>query len=571
MIELSFGVVEEEKRESRRFSLIAPPAEKFTRGREDLLFAADVFEPEKVVRRAKIFGYFLSALISIAPIYLTLALYKNGPSLRFAFGNLGLKELLVVEAIFAVLTLLFMSPWIADKLFLIYLKSKLAEKREVIDRNLYSALCMLSGFSKGNVPLTEAVALISKSKLDGVREEFSKIYAATSVYGSDFKSAAIRVALTTPSEKLSHFLKGLVGYLERKRDYSDYVDEFLLLDNVNRKVELSAYSEKLKNIAMVYSTIVVLMGISVIFIMASSVDKSMASPEPIVYVGLPLAAFSLTLLVHRGSPEKNARREKGKEATLLAAAVSVFVVLSVYLAHFFELSDLIKVLAVGVALVMAAVSYAYVRPSIVKDTRIMDELNEFIMRLYASSRAGENLLNAIRSGGAVDRELEEVVARSVSEPLGEVMLDVAGRIRHPFLSTAVYVLGAIMHRTRNYSDVLTGLLYEYHRYVELEKVKGSLLSMVGVFMLFCFLLMTFTMGVVKLQLIPLFEKMVDLSRGQVSVDTGSMVKVVDDTILMLGATIPFGLGALVGDLRKSFPYFLVTLSVALIFVALLGV
>lgn len=561
----SLGVVIQEDSQKSKISWIVPSIKKFVDGREELFLAADIYRPETLVKGCLAVAYILTIALSASSFLFLYELLDNqNLKVLLEETGIGLLGFYVVLVLFTVLTVLLVSPSLADKILSVYIKSKLSEKAENIDRNMYSMLCMLSGFAKGDVPLTEATRLVAMSDLQGIRQEFAKIHTAVTVYGQDFKDAALKVALTTPSEKLSQFLKGLVSYLERKKNFVEYVEEFILLDNVTKRIELSSYSEKLKNVAMVYATLIVIMGVATVFSIASVLDNTLSSSEPLVYVGLPVSSLMMALVLHKGSPTKGAKRPKGEVGLALSVAIALMAIIPVYAGYFAGVEG-VKEYALIAGLLLAAFGVVYLRPAIRRDALIERELNEFLMRLYAASRSGENLASAIKGSGEVEKELESVLAMSLTEPIGGAMLRSAREVKHPFFATMLYVVGAVVHRTKSLSDVLTGLLYEYHRYVEVEKIKKGLVSTVGLFLLFAFVLLAFTMGVVKIQLIPMFQKFVDISAGKIQFDAASTERVLDDTVILIASTIPLGLAAILGDFRKALGYFVVTLMVALAF------
>lgn len=569
---------EEEESEPilRRFlKVINPPVDKLTKGKEDALYAADIFLPEKLAKVCRTVAFVVAALLTAIPLlFLTDRPYnpfRVYPPPAF-FSNKYYQTLFSASSIqsialnvgLAVLAFLLLYPWLVKAFFNAVVSLKLTEKREKIDRNMYTLLCMLSGLGKGGVPLGKAVDLIAKSNIDGIREEFAKIHTSVTILGYDLKTAVLRVALTTPSERLSHFLKGFVNFLERSKDYAEYMEEYLQLDNVNRRIELAAYGEKLKQISAIYVTLVTLFSALIIITLTYSFMESIHSiyNTLIVYVILPIVCAGMTVFYYIGSPDKGAERAKKREAMYLTAIVLSLGILSAYLPM---LKLKMALLGAGVAVSLAA--HINVRKAMKADEEIERELNTLLMSLYAASRAGESMLDTLKAtSGELANRLKKVVAASATKPIGDALREASLEAKHPFLSAVLYILGNVVHSTRKLSDVLTALIYEYHRYTEYSKLRGSIMKTTAALVAVALVLTAFCMGVMKLEVIPTMVTAAEKTKGQFKFDEVLATRIANDAVIMLAAMTPFTLSSISWDFRKSFKYFIGTYTLALLFI-----
>ncbi len=302
----------------RVLAAVNPPTKKLTEGKDDTLYAADVFLPERLVRNCRVLALTVAALLSILTFLIPADALAELKRHVLEVGFLSSYELplsrdvfTALRAGFAALFFVLAYPRLVRIFFGASLKLKLSEKREKIDRNLYTALCMLAGFGRGGIPVSKAVELVARSNLEGVREEFAKIHTSVSILGYDMRTAMLRVALTTPSERLAHFLKGFVSYLERSKNYGDYVEEYLQLDNVNRRIELAAYGEKLRQLSAMYVTLVTLLAsLSIISLSLNIMQPGQDYSIFVVYIGLPAVCAGMTVLYYVGCPDKGAERSK---------------------------------------------------------------------------------------------------------------------------------------------------------------------------------------------------------------------------------------------------------------------
>ena len=535
-----------------------PSARRLIEERKDVLYAADVYVPEKLYQRCRLaaltFIFLFSGLTFLMPFQ----------QLNYLSAKTGLLKPQTIQ-IAAFLAGFASYPKLLKFFFDLSIKLKLTEKRERINRNLYTALCMLSGFGKGGLPAARAVELIAKSNLDGIREEFAKIHTSVSILGYDLRTAALRVALTTPSDRLAHFLKGFVSFLERSRNYGNYVEEYLQLDNVNRRIELTAYAEKLRQLSVVYVTLVtILSSLSIITLSISMAEPGKDYSDLVIYFGLPAVCAAMTVLYYIGCPEKETERVKKREATYLSTLILITGILAAYI----PLSNLKPFLLIA-AMVSAIIAHIYVRKALKADSEVEQELNTLLMSLYASSRSGESVVSALRSAsGELANRLAGVVASSAIRPVGETLSEESRKATHPFLSALLYVLGNVVHSTKRFSDVLTALIYEYHRYIEYTKLKKSVANATAILVLMALTLTAFCMGIVKVQMIPTMEKAIEKAGGHIAFNPEHAKRIANDAVIVLSATTPFTLGSITWDFRRSFKFYVGTYALAFLFIFL---
>ncbi len=229
----------------------------------------------------------------------------------------------------------------------------------------------------------------------------------------------------------------------------------------------------------------------------------------------------------------------------------------------------VKVLLLTIAACTALVAHFYVRRAVKADSEVEQGLNSLLMSLYAASRAGESVVDALRAAsGELARRLAGVVASSAIRPVGEALSEESVKAKHPFLAALLYVLGSVVHSTGRFSDVLTALIYEYHRYIEYSKLRKSVTGATAILVLMALALTAFCMGVVKLQMIPTIEKAAEKAKGHLSFDPEYARRIANDTVIVLAATTPFALSSVSWDFRGSFKYFVGTYLLALFFVLL---
>lgn len=535
---------------------------------EKKLYAIDVFNPESLILPVS----FLSLIFSLAAaitvfltwelIVLSLGLLKIPAVYSLALLPWEFKT--VTKFVLCIASAIVVYPRLSVAFFNVAVYFKTQEKKEKIDRSLYSALCILNGLGKGGIPIQKAIEELANSNLEGVREEFAKIHTAVRYAGVELREAILAVAITTVSEKLSTFLRGLVNYIERKRDYSDYVSEFLTIDNLNRRVELENYSTKLKNLSAIFIALLAILPTLGIFSITSSLLE--AGGEDLagvmVYLCLPLVAVTMLAVFYMGSPEKKMQRRMARESMIAAFTLGFTVLASVYVERFLKIDGLVeKVLIAGI--VAATILMVFFSRALRKEKKVENEIDTFLMNLVASSKTGAQLLTTT---GEIGKELAPALAESQISPLGDSLKKHSRKVSHPFLSLLLYTLGCVVHNTRNLSDVLLGVIYEYHRYFELSRLRSSVAKTASLFALVSFFIISFTMIVIKLQLMPMFDNFVTLAQARINLE--ELKNIPNDTVTILASVIPLSGGAILSDYRKCFGTFMVTLSTALAFLML---
>jgi len=535
---------------------------------EKKLYAIDVFNPESLILPVSFLSLIFSLAAAIAVfltwelIVLSLGLLKIPAVYSLALLPWEFKT--VTKFVLCIASAIVVYPRLSVAFFNVAVYFKTQEKKEKIDRSLYSALCILNGLGKGGIPIQKAIEELANSNLEGVREEFAKIHTAVRYAGVELREAILAVAITTVSEKLSTFLRGLVNYIERKRDYSDYVSEFLTIDNLNRRVELENYSTKLKNLSAIFIALLAILPTLGIFSITSSLLE--AGGEDLagvmVYLCLPLVAVTMLAVFYMGSPEKKMQRRMARESMIAAFTLGFTVLASVYVERFLKIDGLVeKVLIAGI--VAAMILMVFFSRALRREKKVENEIDTFLMNLVASSKTGAQLLTTT---GEIGKELAPALAESQISPLGDSLKKHSRKVSHPFLSLLLYTLGCVVHNTRNLSDVLLGVIYEYHRYFELSRLRSSVAKTASLFALVSFFIISFTMIVIKLQLMPMFDNFVTLAQARINLE--ELKNIPNDTVTILASVIPLSGGAILSDYRKCFGTFMVTLSTALAFLML---
>ncbi|MCS7119539.1 MAG: hypothetical protein RMH75_07050 [Archaeoglobaceae archaeon] len=516
---------------------------------KDDLYSVDIFETEKFLKNSKILAFFLcvffSGILFLQNLLLPASLKISNKILVFL----------------AAITFLYYPFFVRLSSHLI-LALKKSEKNTEINKNFYTALSIFSGLARGGIPLGEAIKYIANSKLKGIREEFAKINIALFIHGLDIKTAILKVALTTPNEKLSYFLRGLANHIEEKREYASYVDNFLQLDNINRKIELATYSEKMKNIVAVFVTLITACVTIALIAIASVEGVNISIAIYSVYFGLPFSTFLTMLMMRVGNPIKEEKKEKGLDGFLIAISctiVGLFAASLSFIGH-----EKFKIYAIALAISLSIFGYLYTFRARRKEVKITGELDSFLMKLRAFSELKSNILESIDKKTYIGRELGQLLTSSMVLPTGDALLKASDKVRHPFLSMVLYVLSAVIHKTRKISDVILALIYEYYRYSELLKLRKSIYSLTIIFAGISIVIMVICMGIMKYNFIPLFLKVSSI--GGISFDARLARNLADDSIILVASTTPLALGAISGDFRKCYPLFFILLSIALIFI-----
>ena len=544
------------------------PVERRIKEVEKKLYALDIFDPEKFILPVCILSFIFSIFLALLLFLSWQYIVESGGLLQYpiVYTLAALPwEVKTVLKLGACLFLgIFAYPWLAVAFFNLVIRFKASEKREKIDRNLYSALCVLSGLGKGGVPIQQAIEEIVKSEFEGVREEFAKILTAVRYAGIELREAMLTVAMTTVSDKLSIFLRGLVNYIEKRRDYSDYVAEFLAIDNLNRRIELESYSTKLKNLSALFIALLAILPTMGIFNITSSFLEAGGGDAAMfmIYVGLPLTAVAMLAVFYMGSPEKRMRRRMAKEAMSAAFLIGFTVLTSVYLERFLEIDGVVR-LAVLAATLAATALLIFFSRILRKEKKLEGELDSFLMDLIAASKSGSQLFTA---SGEIGKELAPAIAEGYVSSYGEALKQHSKKVAHPFLSLVLYTLGCVIHTTKNLSDVLLGIVYEYHRFFEMSKLRASVAKTAGMFAIASFFIIAFTMLIIKIQLVPMFESFAKMSSTRI--DLAAVKSIPDDSVVILASVLPLANGAVLSDYRKCFGTFILTLSVAFAFIAL---
>jgi len=541
------------------------PVDKRIKEVEKKLYALDIFQPERFILPLCVFSLIFSIIVGFILFLSWQYIVESGGLLQYpivhALATLPWEIKTVLKLGTCLGLALVAYPWFAVAMFNTVIWFKASEKREKIDRNFYSALCVLNGLGRGGLPIQQAIEEIVKSEFEGVREEFAKILTAVKYMGLELKDAILTVALTTVSEKLSIFLKGLVSYIEKKKDYHEFVAEFLTMDNLNKRVELETYSTKLKNLSALFIALLAILPTMGIFNITSSLLEAGGSETAMfmVYVGLPLTAISMIAVFYIGSPEKKMRRKMAKEAMLVTFLLGFSVLISVYLERFLEVGA-VTYYAIIAAITIATVMLFITRKTVKKEKRLEEELDNFLMDLIAASKSGAQPLT---SSGEIGKELAPVIAEGQVSSYGEALKKHSRAVSHPFLSLVLYTLGCVIHSTKNLSDVLLGIVYEYHRFVEMSKLRTSIAKTAGMFAIASFFIIAFTMFVIKIQLVPMFETFAKIANSPI--DVATMRNIPNDAIVILASVIPITIGAVLSDYRRCFGTFVLTLSAALAF------
>ncbi|TDA24956.1 MAG: hypothetical protein DSO01_08895 [Archaeoglobi archaeon] len=519
------------------------------------LYALDIFDAENLARNCEI-AAFIFSIFSGFLIFILLSRISAFP-LPFPLDIPEDAKILGKPAI-SCLSAVLAYPMLSRAFFSLFLSIRASEKRENIERNLQTALAILSSLGRGGAPLTKAMEELANSDLEGIREEFSKIVVATRYAGKELRDAMLEIAFTTVSDRFSAFLRGLVSFSEKRKNYDEFVSEFISIDSVYRRIELESYASRLKNLSSVFFALLGMLPTLAIFSLTSSmIEGGNDFAALAVYFGLPAMAAAMVATLYIGSPEKKMRRHLGKEAMIAAFMLSSIVIASVYLERFFGFSGITfpsLVSSSSAAFILAAAF----RRTLKWETDVEDQLDSFLMNLMAASKTGSQLLTA---SGEIAKEIAPVIAESQVSSLGSALKEQSKRVRHPFLSIVLYTLGCVVHVTRNLSDVISGLIYEYHRFFELSKLRKSIARSAGLFAMAGFMVIVFTMLIVKLQLLPVIEAFSRLSTEKIDVE--AIRGIPADSIAILASILPLASGAVHSDYRRCFGTFVITFSIAI--------
>ncbi|MEM3504632.1 MAG: hypothetical protein QW532_00190 [Archaeoglobaceae archaeon] len=510
-------------------------------------YALDIFEPEKLVTRCRILAAVSIAAILAAAFFI----YPDRSTLPYPFG-------IALQILLAITTVL-LYPYVLRFYLDVILAVKKSEKNSKINANFYAALCMLSGFAKGGILLSEAIKSLSTSKLDGIREEFAKINTNIFIHGLDLRTAILKVALVTKNEKLSYFLRGLANYIEERKDYNAFIENFLQMDNINRKIELTAYSDKMKNMASVFLAMLTACMTVAILAVTSMENELRDFAIYAVYFGIPMSTFMTLVMIYVGNPIKEKKREKGKEAFYLSmgcmalgstAAILSFLELESYRIHFLIAATM---LAVG--------SYIYTFDAKRKEAKITGELDSFLMKLRAAAELRSNIFDAIDRNTAIGKDVAPLISASRVLPAEDVLMNASEKTSHPFLSIVFYVLSMTIHKTRKISDIILILIYEFQRYAELMKVRKAVFSLTMTFSAISILLIAVSMGIMKYQFIPMVSKFA----GYISYDVQLARNIAENSMVLIASSVPLTMGAVSGDFRKCFSMYIVFFIIAAAF------
>lgn len=520
---------------------------------KDEFYAIDVFDPTKFIRNCRI----IAGVLTAVTIFLILFLSSQLNPVAF----IPVEYMLLLQAVSVVATIL-LYPYYLQAITGLAISITKSEKNSEISANFYSALCIISGCAKGETPLGETIRLLANSKLKGIKEEFAKISTSLYIHGLDIKTALLKAALTTTHEKLAYFLRGLANYIEERKNYDIFVENFLQVDNINRKIELSAFSDKIRNIVSIFLALLTAC-ITMALISITSTDEYLGSQVAIIsiYIGIPLSALMIVVMMHVGNPIKERNKEKGKEAMILVLTCAALGLIVSSLS--FTIYANYKTYLLALPLAVAIFGYAYTFNARRKEKRITEELDSFLMKLRAASELRSNILDAIDPNTTIGKEILPTLSLTRVAPAGDVLLRASNETKHPFLSLVLYVLSTVIHRTKRISDVILSLIYEYHRYLELIKLRKSVFSITVVFSLVSIVIIAVCMGILKFQLIPVFAKVA--ASGAVKFDAILAKHMAEDSIIVIATTTPAALGAVSGDFRKCFSLFLILLPIAILF------
>ncbi len=519
------------------------------------LYALDIFDAENLAKNCEI-AAFIFSIFSGFLIFLLLGrisefllpLPLDIPQELKIWGKPAISWLAAVLAY----------PMLSRAFFSLFLSIKASEKRDNIERNLQTALAVLYSLGRGGAPLTKAIEELANSDIDGIREEFSKIIVATRYAGKELRDAMLEVAFTTVSERFSVFLRGLVSFSEKRMNYDEFVSEFISMDSVYKRIELESYANKLKNLSSVFFALLGILPTLAIFSLTSSIIEGGTDFAAFsVYIGLPAIAIAMVATLYIGSPEKKMKRYLGKEAMISAFILSSLVIASVYLERFFGVSGITfpsLVFGSTAAFILAALF----RRTLKLETAVEEQLDSFLMNLMAASKTGSQLLTA---SGEIAKEIAPAIAESQVSSLGSALKEQSKRVRHPFLSIILYTLGCVVHATRNLSNVISGLIYEYHRFFELSKLRKTIARSTGLFAMAGFIVIVFTMLIVKLQLLPIIEAFSRFSAEKIDVEVIRGIPA--DSIAILASVLPLASGAVHSDYRRCFGTFVITFPIAI--------
>lgn len=288
---------------------------------------------------------------------------------------------------------------------------------------------------------------------------------ATRYTGKELRDAMLEIAFTTVSDRFSAFLRGLVSFSEKRKNYDEFVSEFISIDSVYRRIELESYASRLKNLSSVFFALLGMLPTLAIFSLTSSmIEGGNDFAALAVYFGLPAMVAAMVATLYIGSPEKKMRRHLGKEAMIAAFMLSSIVIASVYLERFFGFSGITfpsLVFSSSATFILAAAF----RRTLKWETDVEDQLDSFLMNLMAASKTGSQLLTA---SGEIAKEIVPVIAESQVSSLGSALKEQSKRVRHPFLSIVLYTLGCVVHvtshncwRSYEYNLPLVGLMFRH--------------------------------------------------------------------------------------------------------------
>jgi len=456
-----------------------------------------------------------------------------------------------------------------------YVNFKANVKREYIDRDFYILLLYLHSLCSIGLSAYRAIEEVLRFNLHKhLKEELSKIVMMVRYEGLPVRLALLKVATTTPSSLLSDFLRGLASVIEANETPLTYISDKLTLLNVERRVYLREYLEKLNIVTGLYLTMIT---IGTVGVLVGAVTKCI--PQKIILMAIystPVITVIFGIITSTYNPEKEIPKPYSRITPWLIALIFAVLFASVLLN---QIGIDVRFYALLATAVISALILVKVEKQIAHESEIeraipamvtrlitLSETQSFTQALLISSEVEESGLKRYLKRIAWDiytgRPLSEAIREHICEKAPSFILRVFGT-----------VLAHISPFVSKVSDVLLNLTQEFHRYMEYKRQRQSIVRTVGMTILIAFFLSLGLSVLINSYYLPALtglsskgskEAVPTPTLGQFQTDAKFAHEQIVNMILLLSATVPLGITTVDGDYRKYFRLYLVCSVLSLV-------
>ncbi len=439
---------------------------------------------------------------------------------------------------------------------------KIHERKSRIEINMHKFLLVMLVFSKARLNILEIAKNIAQSRIDVISDEFVRIYYKIKYGGINPKAALLEAAENSPSDKFSDILRGIVGLLESGGNLSRYIEDRLKDIEVERKVWMQSYLEKLSVMLDSYIVLAIVLPVLLFCINITKSVSGIMVPFEITYILMIIVGAILCFALYSLSPEKTSDFEKIKPVLLL---VFPFITLMIN----FQSEEMKRLIFLLFVLLFSSISSFFTIKSFIEDSRISRSLVTYISKVLGYLEAGKDKCIALKLALKDESKFIKKYLESTTEklrmgyPCNKVFLELENKSKNEDLR----ILARILSKTciiGYLKDVLLGYLNEMSRLNMFRKERDSIIRMHGIAMIVIFIVFIFISFIISSKLLPVFERMVDCSLFSIKVE--KIKDYIADTIIMLSVAISTGWGAAKGDLRLIPPVLLFLSIITTIFV-----